>query len=67
MVKGVAHTLRKERGLQPTTAQLWNRSRTAEQSNSVMDKERTSCAGLAVKLGEEAQTLLACCSNGAGL
>ena len=60
MVEGVAHTLFKERGLQPTTAQFWNRSRTAEKRNSVMHAQDTSGAGFTVNLSEKAHTLLAC-------
>jgi len=67
MLEGVAHTLRKERRLQSATAQLWNRSRTAEQRNSVVHTQHACGAGFAVNLSEEARTLLARCSDDAGL
>ncbi len=61
MVVGVAHTLVKEGCLQPTTPQLRNRSRAAEQSNAIMNAQHASSTRLPVMFGEEAQTLLACC------
>ena len=64
MVEGVVHTLVNERCLQPTTPQLRNRSRTGEQSNAIMNAQHASGAGFSVMLGEEAQTLLACCRYG---
>ena len=44
MVAGVAVTLVKERCLQPTTPQLRNRARAAEQSNAIMNAQHTSSA-----------------------
>jgi|ERR1700730_2973450 len=64
MVEGVAHTLVKERCLQPTTPQLRNRSRAAEQSNAIMNAQHASGARFPVMFGEEAQTFLACCRYG---
>jgi hypothetical protein len=60
LVVGVAHTLVKQRCLQPTTPQLRNRSRAAEQSNAIMNAQHASSAGFPVMFGEEAQTLVAC-------
>jgi hypothetical protein len=59
MVERIAHTLVKERRLQPTTPQLWNRRGAAKQCNPLMKTQHASGARLIVKLGKKAQTLLA--------
>jgi len=56
-VEGVVHTLVKERRLQPTTPQLRNRSRAAEQSNAIMNAQHASGTRFPVMFGEEAQTV----------
>jgi hypothetical protein len=56
--KGVAHTLFEKRRLQSAAAQFRNRSRTAEQRDSVVHTQHSSGAGLVVNLGEEAHTVL---------
>ena len=64
MIEGVAHTLMQERCLQPTPPQLGNRSRAAEQSNSIMNAQHASGTRFSVMFGEEAQTVRACCTYG---
>ncbi len=58
MLECVAHAFGKERGLQATTAQLWDGSRAPEQSYSFMREEYSCGARLTVKFSEEAHTVL---------
>jgi hypothetical protein len=53
VVKGVAHALVKERGLQSTPAQLWNRRRLAKQRNFFVYRQHASGARRAVNFSEE--------------
>src|SRR5262249_46272194 len=59
MVKGVAHTLVKERCLQPTMPQLRNCSRAAEQSDAVVDAQHASGARFSLVFSKKAHTALA--------
>lgn len=53
-MEGVAHTLFKERGLQPAAAQLWNGCRTAEEGDSLMKAEHSGGTRFAVYRGKKA-------------
>jgi len=66
MAEGIAHTRVEQRRLQPTAAKLRDGGRTAEQGHAVMQTEHAGGARLAVILGEEARTILACGHYGAG-
>src|SRR5215467_397973 len=67
MVEGIAHAFFEQCRLQPATSQLWNCCRTGEQRHSAVEAKRAGGTRLAIKLGEEAQTLLARRRNDAGL
>jgi hypothetical protein len=66
-LEGVTHALFQQRGLRPMTPPFWHGGRTAEQSNSFMDREHAGGAQLAVKFGKKARARLTCRTNAPAL
>ena len=64
--KGIAHTLLKQRRLQPAPTQFGYRRRAGEQSHSIVHGECACCSRLAVDFGKKAHAMLAIRGDGGG-